>query len=170
MPKRTADHHAWLLEQLNNPMVAAHYLNAAMNDSPRMFLKALRSVAEAHKMAKVAKKAKVTREALYKTLSGEGNPRLATLKGVLNAVGLHIIVEPATLLRTPIPSKAGGQSESSIAIKPEKFKLSGVQISAINNMNFTTFNASEIDNTPHFVGKYHAPVASRSSYQETHPQ
>ena len=93
MPKRTSDHHSWLLKQLTNPIVASNYLNAAISDSPDMFLVALRNVAEAHKMAKVADEAGVAREALYRTLSEEGNPRFDTLGAILKAVGLRISVE-----------------------------------------------------------------------------
>lgn len=93
MPKRSTDHHSWLLDRLVDSQEATHYLNAAIEDSPEMFLKALRNVAEAHKMAQVAKKAGVVREALYTTLSKEGNPRLRTLRAVLKAVGLRMTVE-----------------------------------------------------------------------------
>ncbi len=94
MPKRTRDHNAWLLKQLEDPKVAAAYLNAAADDSIEMFLIALRKVAESHRMTKVAEEAGVSREALYKTLSEEGNPRLDTLTAVLKAVGLRLILEP----------------------------------------------------------------------------
>ena len=99
MPKRSSDYHSWLLTELADPHEAANYLNAAMEDSPEMFLKALRNVAEAHKMAKVATVAGVAREALYKTLSEEGNPRLYTLDAVLKATGLQIAVAPRGSIR-----------------------------------------------------------------------
>ncbi|PYV27019.1 MAG: putative addiction module antidote protein, partial [Acidobacteria bacterium] len=57
-------------------------------------LVALRNVAKAHQMAKVAKSAGVARESLYNTLSRGGNPRLNTLDSVLKAMGLKIAVEP----------------------------------------------------------------------------
>ena len=47
MPKRTRDYHEFLLEQLTDPVFAAGYLNEARQDSQKMFLKALRNVAEA---------------------------------------------------------------------------------------------------------------------------
>ena len=93
MPKKTRDYHSWLLGKLANPKTAADYLNGAMNESSEMFLKALRNVAQARQMAKVAKKAGVRRESLYETLSEEGNPRLDTLKAVLHVVGLRISIE-----------------------------------------------------------------------------
>ena len=95
MPKRTHDYDTWLFQQLTDPTVAANYINAAIEDSTEMLLVALRNVAETHKMAKIAKKAGIAREALYKTLSEEGNPRLETLRGVLSAMGLRINVAPA---------------------------------------------------------------------------
>ena len=52
MPKRTRDYHSWLLKELEDSERAANYLEAAVKDSPEMFLKALRNVAEAHRMAK----------------------------------------------------------------------------------------------------------------------
>ena len=94
MPKRTLDHHTWLIAELKDPVVAANYLNQALRDSPQMFLKALRNVGEAWRISEVAKKAKVSRESLYRTLSEGGNPRLRTLDSVLNVFGLEMAVQP----------------------------------------------------------------------------
>ena len=57
-----------------------------------MLLIAVRNVAEAQKMSKVAQEANVSRESLYKTLSGEGNPLMGNLRNIVNALGLKIIV------------------------------------------------------------------------------
>jgi len=76
-----------------DPSEAAHYVNAASEDSEAMFLVALRDVAEARQMARVANQAGVAREALYRMLCDEGNPRLHSLWAILNAVGLRISVE-----------------------------------------------------------------------------
>jgi len=111
MPKRTTDHRSWVLKRLADPAIAASYLDAAISDSPDIFLKALRNVAEAHKMATVAHKAGVAREALYKTLSEEGNPRLNTLDAVLKAVGLRIAVEATELTS---PSREFGGSDKAV--------------------------------------------------------
>ena len=103
MPKRTRDHHAWLIEELKDPVVAANYLNEALSDSGQMFLKALRNVAEAGRMSKVAKKAGVRRESLYRTLSDRGNPRLDTLNSVLSVLGLRIAIEVSPTARQALP-------------------------------------------------------------------
>ena len=94
MPKRTRDYHSWLLNQLADPAEAASYLNAAISDSPEMFLTALRNVAEARQAAKVGERVAVRRESLVKTLSKVGNPHLSELNSVLKVMGLHIAVEP----------------------------------------------------------------------------
>jgi probable addiction module antidote protein len=51
---------------------------------------ALGIVARARGMTQVAKDAGVTREALYRALSQEGDPRLSTLLGVLKALGISL--------------------------------------------------------------------------------
>jgi probable addiction module antidote protein len=51
---------------------------------------ALGVIARARGMTEVAREAGVTREALYKSLSEEGDPRLTTLLGVLRALGLTL--------------------------------------------------------------------------------
>lgn len=90
MPKRTKDYHSWLIKKLTDRHEAERYLKVAMADSEEMFLKALRNVAEANKMAKVAQEAGVNRESLYRTLSEEGNPRYYTLFSILDALGIGL--------------------------------------------------------------------------------
>jgi probable addiction module antidote protein len=93
VPSKTSPYREALLEALADPDEAAHYLNAAIDDSPEMFLKALRNVAQSRQMAKVAKDAGVTRESLYRATSLTGNPTLDTLSSVLGALGLKIKIE-----------------------------------------------------------------------------
>jgi hypothetical protein len=50
-------------------------------------------VAQAYKMAQVAKQANMQRESLYRTLSETGNPTMDNLMGVLAAVGLRLSIE-----------------------------------------------------------------------------
>lgn len=54
---------------------------------------ALGVVARARGMTQVAKDAGVTREALYRALSQEGDPKLSTLLGVLKALGMSLHAE-----------------------------------------------------------------------------
>jgi probable addiction module antidote protein len=79
-----------------DPQLAADYLNAAAEDGdPRVYLAALRTVAEAEGMAKLARAAGVPRESLYRALSSGGNPRFSTLHAILKAAGLRMAVERA---------------------------------------------------------------------------
>lgn len=94
MPKRTSSYNSWRLEKLANPATAAAYLSAAMSDSPEMFRKALRNVAQSRQMASVARDAGVTRESLYRATSEIGNPTLETLNSVLQALGVKIQIVP----------------------------------------------------------------------------
>ena len=87
MPKNSKSFRDWRNKQLEDPQRAAHYVNAALNDSPEAFLIALRNVAESRRMAAVAAEAGLSRESLYRTLSEEGNPTLSSLVGILKAVG-----------------------------------------------------------------------------------
>jgi probable addiction module antidote protein len=93
---RNEDYKADLLADLRSNLgYATEYLSAAYADSPEAFLVALRDVAEAQKgMANVAKKARVNRESLYRTLSERGNPTLNTVGSVLEALGIAVKFEP----------------------------------------------------------------------------
>jgi len=71
-----------------DPAFADEYLAASMEAIDE----ALRHVAEAQGMAKVAERAGLPRESLYKSLSAKGNPTLKTLLAVLNAAGLRLSV------------------------------------------------------------------------------
>ena len=123
MPKRTRNYDTWLSQQLTDANVAAHYINAAIADTSEMLLVALRNVAEAHKMANVAEKAGVAREALYKTLSEEGNPRIETLLAVLKAMGLRIAVEPDEPTVIPKETSESITIEQAIPTGAKLFKV-----------------------------------------------
>lgn len=91
----TVSHRERLVAELReNSGLAAEYLNAAAEERDRrIYLTALRTVAEAQGMAKIAKAAGVPRESLYRALSSGGNPRLSTLHAILKAAGLKLTVE-----------------------------------------------------------------------------
>ena len=86
----------WLIEQLKAPAEAAAYLEAVLEEGDQAaIMLALRQVARAQGgVAKIARKAKLTREATYKMLSRSGNPELRSLSAVLKATGLRIAVKP----------------------------------------------------------------------------
>ncbi len=97
MTKRTKSYQAALLESLKDPEEAAAYLNAALEEerenAEELFLLALRNVAEARGITKIAAAAALNRESVYRALSAKGNPRLSTLGALLNTLGLRLAVE-----------------------------------------------------------------------------
>lgn len=88
----TKDYKAFLLEQLQDPEMAAEYLSAAIEEgSADEFLLALRDVAEAHGGVGVLSNiTDLNRQSMYKMLSEDGNPTLTSLLSVLRAVGITI--------------------------------------------------------------------------------
>jgi probable addiction module antidote protein len=96
--KASASHEDAIVRRLRKyPEFAAEYLKAALEDQdePRVLLIALRQLAMARGIAKVAKAAGIERESLYRALSLHGNPRLSTLVAVTKAIGLRLTVEEA---------------------------------------------------------------------------
>ena len=92
---RTESYREGLLESLRNPEEAAQYLNACLEDEdPRVFLLALRDVADARGgIRAVSRDAHLNRESLYRMLSRSGNPSLGSLAAVLDACGLRLAVQ-----------------------------------------------------------------------------
>ena len=93
----TKNYDEFLREQLRDPELAAAYLTDALeDDSPELFLIALRNVAEAHGgIAAIAEATHLNRQTMYRTLSSEGNPTFATLLTILRAVGMNLSFTPA---------------------------------------------------------------------------
>ncbi|MGU9980490.1 addiction module antidote protein [Phreatobacter sp. HK31-P] len=82
-------------EHLDSSEAIAAYLEAVLEDGdPALFTHALGQVARARGMSQIASEAGLSREALYRALSRDGDPRLSTLTGVMKAMGLRIAVEP----------------------------------------------------------------------------
>jgi len=84
---------------LQDPKVAAAYLEECLQDgNMKLFTAALKHVAEARGgVARLSKATRLNREALYRTLSKSGNPRLDTLAKVLGAMGLRLGVVSESL-------------------------------------------------------------------------
>ena len=66
--------------------------NAFMDDDPQLFLIALGHLARKKGMTKIAKQTGLNRESLYKSLSGEGNPKFTTISKVSKALGCKLAV------------------------------------------------------------------------------
>ena len=84
-------------EHLRTQEEMAAYLEACLEeaDGDAAFVaKALGDIARAKGMAQVARDAGLSRESLYKALSGEGNPEFATVMKVIRALGFQLHAAP----------------------------------------------------------------------------
>lgn len=74
----------------------ADYLDAVMEDGdPALIAAALGDVARARNLSQIARDVGMSRQGLDKALSGEGNPTLATVVKVAQALGLRLSFKPA---------------------------------------------------------------------------
>ena len=76
----------------------ALYLDACLEDDPgdgSLVRAALNDVARAKGMSQLARDTGLTREGLYKALSGNGNPTLDTVMKIAKALGLRLAFKPA---------------------------------------------------------------------------
>lgn len=81
---------------LSTPEAQAELLADAFETGDTGYIaNALGIVARARGMSQVAREAGVTREALYKALSPDGDPKLSTLLGVARALGFRLNAVPA---------------------------------------------------------------------------
>lgn len=83
---------------LDNPEAMLAYLDGAFADGDAgEIADALGVVARAHGMSRLAEQTGVTRQALYKALSSDGNPEFATVLKVGRALGFRLHAEPASV-------------------------------------------------------------------------
>lgn len=76
---------------LDTPEAQAEVLNDALETGDAAYIaNALGVIARARGMTQVARETGVTREALYKSLSLDGDPKLTTLLGVLKSLGFTL--------------------------------------------------------------------------------
>ncbi|MCL6527589.1 MAG: putative addiction module antidote protein [Thermaceae bacterium] len=84
-----------VVEHLKTEEDMVLYLEACLEEGdPALITAALGDIARARGMSQVAREAGLSRESLYKALSGEGNPEFATVMKVVKALGLRLRAEP----------------------------------------------------------------------------
>ena len=80
-------------ELLTDDEVIIEYLKAALEENdPAFFMKAVGNVARAKGMTSIAQETQLGRPSLYKTLSGERDPRIGTVMKVLAALGIQLTI------------------------------------------------------------------------------
>ena len=85
-------------DHLRTPKEMAAYLEACIQeaDGDAAFIaKALGDIARAKGMAQVARDSGLSRESLYKALSGDRSPSFDTILKVVHALGLKLHAEPS---------------------------------------------------------------------------
>jgi len=85
-------------EHLRTPEEMAAYLEACLEEASgdaTFIAKALGDIARARGMSQVARDAGLSRESLYKALSGERSPDFSTILRVIGALGLKLHAEAA---------------------------------------------------------------------------
>ena len=75
--------------------IAAYITEALLTKDAAVITRAIGVAAKARGMSQIAQEAGLSRESLYKALSGEGNPQFETIHLVLKALGLRLRAEPA---------------------------------------------------------------------------
>lgn len=94
--KKTTTTRYDVAEHLRTPKEMAAYLEACLeeaNGNAAFIAKALGDIARAKGMAQVARDAGLSRESLYKALSGERSPGFDTILKVIDALGLELHAE-----------------------------------------------------------------------------
>jgi probable addiction module antidote protein len=82
-------------EYLDSPEMIAEYLTEALETDDEVFIaKAIGTIARAHGMGAVADSAGVSRENLYRALSGSTRPEFETIRKVLGALGVQLVAKP----------------------------------------------------------------------------
>ena len=84
------------IDNLTSPEAERACLSAAFEDGdPALIAAVIGDIARARGMTQIAREAGLSREAMYKAFRAEGNPTLATLTGVMKALGMKLAVVSA---------------------------------------------------------------------------
>lgn len=76
---------------------------------PAFIARCLGIVAKARNMTQLANDIGMSRSALYKALSGDGNPEFSTIMKVMGALGLRVTSIDAAEPKAPYAQAAGGE-------------------------------------------------------------
>lgn len=119
-------------EYITSDEAAAVYINEALltNDAA-LLASAIGDVARARGMTEIAKKAGIAREALYKALRENSQPRMETIARVLGAMKLQLMVVPIGAEGSvENGARSGTVRVAKIASKPAPNKTAPEQASA----------------------------------------
>ena len=82
-------------EHLKSEEDVAAYLTAIIEENdPALLAAALGDIARARGMSEIARNSGITREALYKALRPNAQPRFDTISRVCEALGVRLVAQP----------------------------------------------------------------------------
>ena len=99
-----------VVEHLRSPEEMTAYLEACFEEAhgdAAFIAKALGDIARAKGMSQVARDAGLSRESLYKALSGERSPAFETILKVMGALGLKLHAEAVHVNRSAAQTNKG---------------------------------------------------------------
>jgi probable addiction module antidote protein len=103
-------------EHLRTPEEMAAYLEACLEDAngdAAFIAKALGDIARAKGMSQVARDAGLSRESLYKALSGERSPGFDTILKVIRALGIKLHAEAVLVASSTAQQAAPADARTS---------------------------------------------------------
>jgi probable addiction module antidote protein len=74
--------------------IAAYLTDILEANDPALLAAALGDIARARGMSEIAKASGITREALYKALRADAQPRFDTINRVCTALGVRLVAQP----------------------------------------------------------------------------
>ena len=81
-------------EHLDSEQAMAEYLTVVLEDNdPSLLAAALGDIARARGMSEIARASGITREALYKALRHDAQPRFDTISRVCTALGVKLVAQ-----------------------------------------------------------------------------
>ena len=84
-----------ITEHLEDDQAIAEYLTLVIEENdPAILAAALGDAARARGMTEIAKASGIAREALYKALRPESQPRFDTINRVCHALGVKLVAQP----------------------------------------------------------------------------
>ena len=84
-----------ITEHLEDDQAIAEYLTIVLEENdPAAFAQALGTAARARGMTEIAKATGLAREALYKALRPDAEPRFETINRVCHALGVKLVAQP----------------------------------------------------------------------------
>ena len=85
-----------ITEYLGDDQAMAEYLTLVLEENdPALLTAALGDIARARGMTEISKASGITREALYKALRPNAQPRFDTVSRVCTALGIKLVAQPA---------------------------------------------------------------------------